>query len=181
MRFWEKFSRITFDFISRFSRAQIQVKSIESVLKNAVSLIDPVSLNQLKSYVINLQISEGGFPDRAGKCDVYYSLFGCYVSEALGITETNVALKEYVNKTVRTNTLKGVNLQSAVILYAKLFGPDTFPKQLRESVISDLSQSGNQLPVYSTFLSLLTYYYLKDFKAIHHLIKSIDAIGQPDE
>ena len=172
MRFWERFSKITFNLFAHLSGNKIQVKSIESVLKNAVIMIDPESLKQMRSYVINQQTSEGGFPDRAGKCDIYYSLFGCFVAEALDIKTINAPLKHYVNNIVRTNNLSGINLHCASILYAKLFGLETFPKALKKKVLSDLIQTGNQLPIYSDFLSMLTYYYLNDLKGIYRIIKS---------
>ena len=171
MRFWERFSKITFNLFTRVSGNKIQVKSIESVLKNAVAMIDPESLKQMRSFIINQQTSEGGFPDRAGKCDIYYTLFGCFVAEALDIKTINAPLKHYVNKIVRTNNLTGINLYCASILYAKLFGLDTFPEPLKKKVLTDLHQTGGKLPIYSNFLSLLTYYYLKDLKGIYRIIK----------
>jgi prenyltransferase beta subunit len=181
MRFWERFSKITFNLFVRVSGNKIQVKLIESVLKNAVAMIDPESLKQMRSYVINQQTSEGGFPDRAGKCDVYYSLFGYYIAEALDVTTINAPLKHYVNKIVRTNNLSGINLHCASILYAKLFGLETFPIQLKKKVLNDLHQTGSQLPIYSNFLSLLTYYYIKDLKGIYRIIKGLKASDQSSE
>ena len=111
-------------------------------------MIDPETLHQMRSYVIGLQTSEGGFPDRAGKCDVYYSLVVCFVAEALEVTSTIAPLKHYVNKIVRTENLTGINLHCATILYAKLFGLDTFPKSLKDKVFTDLHQTGSKLPIY---------------------------------
>jgi hypothetical protein len=172
MRFWERFSKITFNLFALLTGNKIQVKSIESVLKNAVVMLDPESLKQLRSYVINQQTSEGGFPDRAGKCDIYYSLFGCFIAEALDIKTINAPLKHYVNNIVKRDNLSGINLHCASILYAKLFGLETFPKTLRKKVTTDLQQSGSQLPIYSNFLSMLTYYYLNNLKGIYRVIKS---------
>ena len=173
MKFWERFSRIIFNLTILVSGEKIQVKSIESVLKNAVALIDAESLSQMRSYVINQQTCEGGFSDRAGKCDIYYSLFGCYVAEALDVTTITIPLKQYVLEVVQKDNLKGINLHCAAILYSKLFGLDTFPKQLRKKVLADLHQTSSQLPIYSNFLSLLTYYYLKDLKGIYRIIKRL--------
>lgn len=181
MRFWEKFSKTTFNLYALVSGNKIQVKSIESVLKNAVAMIDPVTLKQMRTYVIGLQTSEGGFPDRAGKCDIYYSLFGCFVAEALGIERTTASLKHYVNKIVRTENLTGINLHCATILYAKLFGLDTFPKSLKEKVFNDLHQTGSKLPIYSNFLSLLTYYYLQDVKGVWGIMKGLKKSDHADE
>ena len=181
MRFWERFSKITFNLFARLSGNKIQVKSIESVLKNAVVMIDPESLKQMRSYVINQQTSEGGFPDRAGKCDIYYSLFGCFIAEALDIKAINAPLKHYVNNVARTNNLTGINLYCASILYAKLFGLETFPKDLKKKVLSDLNQTGNQLPIYSNFLSMLTYYYLNDLKGLYRIIKSAKSTAHSSE
>ena len=171
MRFWERFSKITFNLINLVSGNKIQVKSIESVLKKAVTMIDSESLKQMRSFVINQQTSEGGFPDRAGKCDIYYTLFGCFVAEALDIKSVSAPLKYYINNIIRTNNLTGINLHCASILYAKLFGLETFPTPLKKKVLNDLHTTVSQLPIYSNFLSLLTYYYLKDLKGIYRIIK----------
>lgn len=135
-------------------------------------MIDPDSLKQMRSYVINHQTSEGGFPDRAGKCDIYYTLFGCFVAEALDVKTIYAPLKYYVNNMVRENNLTGINLHCASILYAKLFGLETFPKSFKKKVLADLNQTGSKLPIYSSFLSMLTYYYLNDLKGIYRIIKS---------
>jgi hypothetical protein len=172
MKFWERFSKSTFNLLAGLSGNKIQVKSIESVLKNAVAMIDPDSLKQMRSYVINQQTSIGGFPDRAGNCDIYYTLFGCFVAEALDIKTINAPLKYYVNNMVRENNLTGINLHCASILYAKLFGLETFPSALKKKVLADLNQTGSKLPVYSGFLSMLTYYYLNDLKGIYKIIKN---------
>jgi hypothetical protein len=181
MRFWERFSRITFNFFTFIAGNKIRVKSIESVLKKGVALIDPESLKEMRLYVTNQLTKEGGFPDRAGKCDIYYSLFGYYVTEALDIQAINVPMKQYVNHTVASSNLKGINLHCASILYAKLFGLNTFPKQLKDNVLNDLHQTGNQLPIYSNFLSLLTYYYLKDLKGIFGIIKGLKSLSHSSE
>ena len=181
MKFWERFSKITFNLFLLVAGNKFQVKSIESVLKNAVALLDPESLKQMRSYVISQQTSEGGFPDRAGKCDVYYSLFGCYVAEALDVMTIDAPLKQYVSHVAQTDTLSGINLHCASILYIKLHGLDSFPKQLRTKVLNDLHQTGNKLPVYSNFLSLLTFYYLKDLKGIYRIIKGLKTSDQASD
>ena len=173
MRFWERFSRTIFNLFILVSGNKLQVKSIESVLKNAVALIDAESLKEMRTYIISQQTSKGGFSDRAGKCDVYYSLFGCYVAEALDVTATNTQLKQYVQHIVLSDNLKGINLYCASILYAKLFGLDTFPTLLRKKVLTDLHQTSSRLPIYSNFLSLLTFYYLKDLQGIFRIIKGL--------
>jgi hypothetical protein len=181
MRFWERFSRTTFNLFALVSGNKLQVKSIESVLKNAIALLDAESLSQMRTYIISQQTSEGGFSDRAGKCDIYYSLFGCYVAEALDVTIINAPLKQYVERVVLSDKLNGINLHCASILYAKLFGLETFPAPLRKKVLNDLHQTGSRLPIYSNFLSLLTFYYLKDLQGIYRIIKGLHASDQtPD-
>ena len=181
MRFWERFSRTIFNLFILFSGNKLQVKSIESVLKNAVTLLDAESLREMRNYIISQQTSEGGFSDRAGKCDVYYSIFGCYVAEALDVSATNAPLKQYVQHVVLADSLKGINLHCASILYAKLFGLDTFPTHLRKKVLTDLYQTGSRLPIYSNFLSLLTFYYLKDLRGIYRIIKGLQTSNQAQD
>jgi len=181
MRFWGKFSRTTFDFVVWISGNKFKVRSIESVLKNAVSMIDPESLKQMRAYIISQQTSEGGFPDRAGKCDIYYSVFGMYVAEALDVLTINAPLKHYVNKVARSESLSGINLHCTSILYAKLFGLDTFPKHLIKKVLADLTKTDGQIPVYTNFLNLLTFYYLKDLKGIFRIMKGFETSARNAE
>ena len=96
MKFWVKFLKTLYKLAASRTLKKIQAKSIESVLKNSISMLDPDMVNEIRFFIIDKQTPEGGFSDRAGKCDIYYSLFGYLVAEALNIKEVNETLKKYV-------------------------------------------------------------------------------------
>src|SRR5512133_176302 len=96
MKFSGIFSRNIFKLFAESSFRKIRTNSIETVLARSVRMIDPQTVSEIRTYIKNQQTITGGFKDRGGNCDVYYSLFGCYIAEALGIVEIRPSLKEYV-------------------------------------------------------------------------------------
>jgi hypothetical protein len=163
MRFWEIFSKSIFNLVAGRSLQKIRANSIETVLAKSVRMIGNETLAEMRAFVRSRQTDEGGFADRGGKCDIYYSLFGCYIAEALGVHEVIPALKEYLKNIVLTNNLKGIHLKCAIILHVKLFGTDNIP--------SELNQKETQLTPYSDFLNLLSYYYSENYLALYRTQK----------
>ena len=53
---------------------------------------------EIKNFVEEKQIKNGAFVDRAGKADLYYSLFGLWLSLATKQSEQTKAFQEYVFK-----------------------------------------------------------------------------------
>lgn len=157
MKFWGIFSKTIFKLFARRSFRKLRTNSIESVLARSVRMIDPQSVAEIKTYIKNKQTIEGGFADKGGKCDLYYSLFGCYIAEALEINEIKPLLMDYVRNIVLTKKLTGVYLKCAVILYIKLFGKETLPAELK--------MHGRMAAQYSDFINMLTYYYSEDYAA----------------
>jgi phosphoribosyl-ATP pyrophosphohydrolase len=162
MRFWETFSKSIFSLVARESLQKIRENSIETVLAKSVRMIDNETLDEMRSFVISRQTTQGGFADRGEKCDLYYSLFGCYVAEALEVNEVMPKLKEYVKKIVQTNSLNGPHLKCAIILYVKLFGTN---------------KNEIQLTPYSDFLNLLSYYYSENYLALYQTQKKFKKLN----
>lgn len=177
MKFWEKPLRTIFKFLARKPVQNFQSKSVEQVLKRSLHMLDAQTLAELKTYIKQQQTAEGGFADRGGKCDLYYSLFGCFLAEALEINDVFPALKGYIEKVVQTQQLKGVYLHTAAILYVKLFDAESFPQALRLKVHQDLLNPENKQGAYSGFMSMLTFYYLKDYYGLYRVQKRLKSIG----
>jgi hypothetical protein len=175
MRFLETFSKSIFRIVAGRSLDKIRLNSIESVLANSIRMIDNQTIDEMRTFVKRHQTSIGGFSDRGGKCDTYYSLFGCYIAEALEIHEVFPSLKEYVKNIAISNNLKGIHLKSAEILYAKLFGSDNVPQALQKSESLQAT--------YSDFINLLAYYYSEDYLSLFKVrrkLKTIDyAVEMP--
>ena len=168
MRFWEICSRHIFKLVAGRALRKIKANSIETSLAKSIQMIDPQTLAEMRSFVKNRQTAEGGFAGRGGNCDLYYTLFGCFVAEALGMTELQPALKDYVKKVSLSNTLKGVHQKCAVILYSKLFGPGSLPATLKKTEMIHAP--------YSAFINLLAGYYAEDFLGLYRIQRKLTTV-----
>jgi hypothetical protein len=177
MKFWEKPLKSIFNIPARKPVRKFQTKSIELVLKKSLYMLDDQTIDKIKAFTKQQQTDMGGFADRAGKCDLYYSLFGYFIAEALDMQEVIPSLKNYVKNVVQSCDLQGVHLHTAAILYAKLFDTQTFPKVLRLKVHRDLLHSENKHDAYSGFMSMLTFYYLKDYYGLYKVQRRLKSIG----
>jgi len=66
--------------------------------RNGYINLDEKSQAEVKHFILEQQSENGGFCDRAGISDVYYSLFGFFLSEAAGITHTKPGLLSYLEQ-----------------------------------------------------------------------------------
>jgi len=176
MKFWGRFSRIICRIVASPWLKKARAKSLESVLLRSTGLLEPEMLTEIQSFILHKQTIEGGFADRAGKCDLYYSLFGYYVVEALSISDSKGPLKRYIKKTVTENTLTGIHLYCGAILYAKLWGLDTIVESLRKQVVDQLRTVNKKQSEYTNFLGILALYYLDDFPGIWRILKTYKSI-----
>jgi hypothetical protein len=169
MKFWGIFSKTIFRLFAERSFRKLRTYSIETLLARSLRMIDPQTVTEIRTYIKSQQTILGGFADRGGKCDLYYSLFGYYLAEALGIDEVKPVLKEYLKDVIMTEKLSGIYQKCAVILYIKLFGTGTLPSALRkpEPIAAQ----------YADFINLLAYYYSEDYLSlavISHKLKRIN-------
>jgi prenyltransferase beta subunit len=166
MKFWEKFSKNIYKLAALPQINKVRPKLIESVLAKSLSMLDSEHVEEIRTFILNKQTSVGGFSDRVGRCDLYYTLFGYYIAESLSVTQVMEPLKKYVATTVSLNNLSGVYLYCGAILYAKLIGINSTTEKLRKQIVTDLTQKDLKQREYSEFLGILALYYLEDFKNI---------------
>ena len=158
MKFWEIFSKTIFSFLAGKSLRKIRENSIEITLARSVQLIDAQVIDEIKAYIRSMQTIDGGFADRGGNSDLYYSLFGCYIAEALEMDEVRPLLKDYLTNVIKSENLSGVYLKCALILYVKLFGQKYIP--------SPLLNDDNMPEQYSDFINMLAFYYTDDYMSL---------------
>ncbi len=170
MKFWEKFSKNIFKLAAQPRLKRVRPKLIESVLAKSTLMLDSEMITEIRTFILSKQTKQGGFSDRGGKCDLYYTLFGYYIAESLSVKEVMEPLKEYVATTVSTNSLTGVYRYCGAILYAKLIGLDATTEKLRKQIVTDLTQADSKQPEYSGFLGVLALYYLEDFQNIQRIV-----------
>ena len=175
MKFWAKFSKTIFKIIAYPWLRKIAPKSIEAVLKRSIDILEPSMVCEIKSYILEHQTPQGGFADRAGKSDLYYSLFGYFISESFSVSEVQTPLKKYVKQSVTESILTGVHLYCGAILYAKLCGSDSYTKKLKKQIITSL-KAANLQKEYSGFLGIMALYYLGDFVSIRKIMKQYQTL-----
>ncbi len=141
MNLWERFLRITYRSAASPFLKRYQKKSIESVLKKSTSIFDDDIQVEIKNHLLKSITKDGGFADRGGKTDLYYSMFGCFVAEALSVNEIVPALKDYVKREVTQDSLSGIHLFCGAILYSKLHGFDSTTEKLRKKVEIELTNN----------------------------------------
>lgn len=179
MNLWERFLRIIYKTTAKPYLKKYNEKSLESVLQQSLSLLDDSIINEIKNRVKQWISVDGGFTDRGGKTDPYYSMFGCFVAEALSVNEVFPQLKEYVKKMANQDSLTGIHLYCGAILYSKLHGFDSTTEKLRERVEIEIESETKEgiSSGYTFFLGLLTLYYLQDYRNMLKLKKKISVIS----
>jgi hypothetical protein len=173
MKFWERSLKTIFNRFASIIVSVDQSRSIEAVLNNGFLMIDTETEKAVCSFVSAHQTDNGGFVDRAGNPDLYYTLFGVYLAEALSLTESLNKVKTYLIDIEENKTLTGIHLNCAVILHIKLFGNKTLPEDIHNKVLNEIKQDAKSQYAYSGFIHLLTLYYLKDYLATYTLIRKI--------
>ncbi len=168
MKLWERLSENIFRLAALPYLHTFEFCSPERILSQSMKLLDPVAVNGLKKYVKENQTPSGGFSDRAGKADLYYTLFGLFVAEALEIKEIPPSVRSYVESSDMNSNLTGVHLQCAAILSAKLSRDQKYLRSFRDRVQDHFARLDKQ-HAYSAFLNLLTFYYLKDYKSLYKI------------
>lgn len=173
MKFWDIFSGITGRLLFRKYFRKMVDFSLEVALKGAPGLIDHTVAEEIRIFIKSQQTREGGFADRGGRCDPYYTLFGGFVSEALDIKEVFPTLRKYIRDTARSGNPEGIYLHCMVILWAKFCGTDPLPEKVRKKFIAGLAETAAGEAAYDTFLNLLSCYYTRYYAGLFRCWKII--------
>ncbi|WP_297097751.1 prenyltransferase/squalene oxidase repeat-containing protein [uncultured Draconibacterium sp.] len=91
--------------------------------------LSPEIQHEIIDFIKSQQHASGGFCDRAGNPDPYYSLFGCWLSLAIGQNTEIEQLKTYISKHPATSS-------RVEDLALNLMKTELFPQQKNESVFS---------------------------------------------
>lgn len=172
MKLWEKLSGNIFRLLAAPYQKAFRKKSLEAMLKRSLNVLDAPAVESVRDYIRQNQAPNGGFVDKAGKPDLYYTLFGHFMVDALEMKEMLPSVSEYVEKEVRENQLTGVHLHCAAILSARL-GRHDLIRLLWDNIQDNLKEQSGKQPGYNAFLNLLTCYYLQDYKGLYKIRKQI--------
>jgi hypothetical protein len=125
--------------------------SIESVLRRAMSLIDEETKRDIKEFIRDHQSGTGAFVDKAGRSDLYYTLFGYLTASALDMKEIMPVLKSYIENEIQNNKLSGVNLYCAAVICPGLCDNQKYIDFLRDSVRNNLEEYLQNKGAYGAF------------------------------
>lgn len=94
---------------------------IISTARQAVRIFDESTLNEIRNFLKCNQHETGGYIDRAGKPDLYYSLFGLWASMALDDSESQNKLRAWID-TSRPEKYQSVIEIACLLLIKKTLG-----------------------------------------------------------
>ena len=181
MRLWEKLS--TNIFRSLFSKQLVKFEgnSPEQILKKSLSLLGPETLPEIKSYITSRQHDSGGFMDKAGNPDLYYSLFGFFLANAFNMPEIKTGLTAYVRKEIGGRKQEGIYLYCSAIMAAGLPLDQETQGNLRREISRNLDKQLGRQPAYAAFITLLACYYTNDFTGILRVRKHLNRLSKNNE
>jgi hypothetical protein len=130
-------------------------RQLINTARKGFDLLDESSQNQVRGFIEGKQESGGGFVDRSGKPDLYYSLFGVWLSEALGLSACLQKHNSYI-ASIDENQIDKNRIDIYIFTLLKLILAGKRPSVF--FIFSLLSGKGRQInPVYRIFFSLLIF------------------------
>ena len=125
-------------------------KLVETVRAGFLALDETVQ-HEIITFIFSQQHNNGGFVDRAGQPDLYYSLFGLWLSIATRQDELQSNLKEFVVNTNRSALTSPVEDLALLLIRAELNA--NFKKQSVFSIIQNVKRKGSMIDLsYQFFL-----------------------------
>ncbi len=181
MRLWEKFSGNIFNkFIGIWLRKK-KILPFGRYLKKALTMLDETSLTELKTYIAKQQHENGLFKDKAGNPDLYYSVFGYFLSEAFNLKALSEKLKSGLYKNEFSGTSNTVHLFCEAILKNQLLQNQAENNNLKLRIIAELNKLPAKDSGYIGFLGLLALYYLNDFYLINKYLYKFQKQLDPEK
>lgn len=112
---------------------------VEYVRAGFLALDEPVQ-KEIKSFIQSQQNQNGGFMDRAGQTDLYYSLFGLWLSLAIEHVDLQNGLKEFIKRKQVSESKSPVEDLALLLIKSEL--DPNMPKQSVFSIIKIISRKG---------------------------------------
>ena len=142
-------------------------------VKNGFDLLDGSVRSEVKAFITGRQHHSGLFFARDDRADLYYSLFGAWMSEALGLKKSLERLKVFFTDTGPVSDKAGVDYYASILIQCLLFG-DSFHKPGTWFLLRSLSGKGTNISlVYRFFFFLLTYDALYGHKMLVRVIQGV--------
>ncbi len=123
-----------------------------NTLKTGYHALDQSAQHQIADFVASRQHPEGGFVDRAGKPDLYYSLFGFWLSAALNLDTLLEKHKIFIGS-VRNHPDKTIDLLAFTLIRTGMFRNDKAPSVW--PIVKNFIRERNRIDLTYRFFLLL--------------------------
>lgn len=112
--------------------------SFEHFTRLGINVLEEEIIEEIKQYVISRQNLDGGFSDKAGNSDMYYSLFGYWLCRGLDLKTPLKSLREFVLKNEVNKAGAEVDWICMVVLFKVLIVDRKGQKlSLKQKIFSD--------------------------------------------
>ena len=163
MKLLEKFSAPIFNQMAQVIFRFQNVTSFEEYLRKSLTYLEPQSIEEIRTYILSQQNDNGAFIDRAGNADIYYSLFGYFLTETFDLGDVKNSFRKYVNLYQPTEDRKNIYLFCQAILSFKLSGKNRESEAQLEKITHILDTSNPLDDGYSWFLGVLALFYMEEY------------------
>lgn len=126
-------------------------RQLVETVRAGFQLLDRPVQNEITAFIAGRQADNGAFMDRADRSDLYYSLFGCWLSMAAEQTELQTGLKGFVSTITSAESKSPVEELALLLIKTEL--DDGFKKQTVLSIIKPFLNKGRMIELsYQFFL-----------------------------
>ena len=127
-----------------------------SFVGNGYSLLDESSQKEVREFVESQQHQNGAFVDRAGKPELYFSLFGTWISKAIGLVACIQNHKNYI-ASIEKEQQNVVDRFTQILIQVVIYGSEYKKKSIWQLLKILLRRGNNVNPAYKIFMFLLVY------------------------
>lgn len=125
-------------------------------IEKGFNLLDEISRAEVIQFLSENQLENGAFVNRAGTADLYYSLFGAWLSKATGSTQMQTVLKGYIS-TFDSGNGKVIDRFSHLLI-SLILEDGGFKKPSITTLISWIQKGGRNLnSAYRFFIFVLSF------------------------
>ncbi len=150
---------------------------LNSLPRQGTDLLTGQVRDEMRHLLKERQTRAGGFPDRAGTEDVYYTLFGFLLAEALEEESVLSGIRSYILDKRKLPFPGGVDLFCMAILSASLFPGDPRNHHLAAAIRKELTKKNPETNLYTPFLAGWSLLLLQDPAGAFRAVKKWNSFG----
>ena len=123
-------------------------------VKSGFGTLNADTRNQICAFIGSCQHNNGGFKGRSDNPDLYYSLFGFWLSSALGLTDILEKHRNFIMEYIQKPPEMITDRMALILIFTGLF-PDERPQPLFPVIRKLIGQGTRFNPAYSFFILML--------------------------